>query len=455
MPKPQAAIPRWAKLWVLVVVVAMTTGFACLWAAHRVRALPETTTALQLALATYYGAITVLALAIAFLVDEGMFQGGFRRTTLGGEQVPAKRALGEGNIARSAALFQRNQLSFVMTFALAWGACYVGAEMLTGFFSREYQRVGRHVFALWRGEATAKREAVASLFMRRETAAVQTLLDYANAQPTDQTRTLQAVLWALGSMHDLPSRRPLLHALGPYTDASIPTELRREALIGLGRLRDPHVTPHLAALAQDDATHDRFDARVIYALGLVASEPALAPLQDALMRGPSKVQQLAAWGLSQHTAFGTHTREVAATLGTRLLTADAPLGCAIAWSLGQLGVEDSNLALQKSLDGIARTHWDAPCPGVSVALGVEGMPAHPHHVIELPQSLVVTHLLSMARVRATDPTIRAHVEPWLAALAHDKTLRSDTTFAASSLLDAIRTGRDDTAYPTLDEALKK
>jgi hypothetical protein len=231
----------------------------------------------------------------------------------------------------------------------------------------------------------------------------------------------------------------------PLASAS-PPRLRREAILALARLQYLAVGPQLKTEIR--AEIDRYqkdgtdiDLRLIYASGQI-QRMELVPLLAEILRGSgsTQAQELAAWALFQHIDQ-RGGREVTPILEERLPSASFQVRCAIVHSLGYTGDERSNLALVHVYNISTPEQRETKCELVSFHLRPDGGDER----IDLfaPSGPFEKKILqTMGQIRATDPAIRATVEPWLERMLEDD-LGDLKRSRIESLLLGIRKQRDD------------
>lgn len=386
-------------------------------------------------LISYYAAMFVVALFDAFLVDELLFGGSFRRKYLQGQDERHLERRGD-DTALVAAL-RPNAFGFPMVVVLCGGLTYFLFNLANDGFDSWHRHIGRHIAALRSGDLERQHAAVAELSIRRDgpvlPALVRTLQEGGPAAPW--------AAWALGRFHDLPTRRPVI---GPLIEASRSGDpaVRREALIALGRLQHRVVGPEIhAEIRAQLAAGEPVDPRLLYALGSIQVLSSVPLLEELLVAGDEDTQRLAAWALAQHRDQ-REGRAVVEVLEKRLPSATLPVRCAIVHALGILADERSNLALMRAYDDSTPDELEQVCDSIRVALRPDG--GDDESILLRPErKLGMKVILAMGAMRATSPDVRAAVEPWLERLVVDATAVYEVREGGQSLLGGIRAGRDD------------
>jgi HEAT repeat protein len=219
-------------------------------------------------------------------------------------------------------------------------------------------------------------------------------------------------------------------------------KVRREALLALSRLQHQAIADEVQAdLAAELDSGGAIDLRLIWALGYLQHADSLPILDKALYHPDETVQRLAAWSISQHRDSGKG-REAADLLEQRLPAAPLVTKCAIVHSLGVLSDERSNLALMHAYDSASPEEREFLCRRMSISASPDGERDH-EDLLAPSERFAMKILQTMGAVRATAPEIRAQIEPWIQAMMS----RADTSplirEAAQSLLDGIRSQRND------------
>jgi len=386
-------------------------------------------------LASYYVAMFVVAVFDAFLVDELLFAGSFRRKVLEGKDERHLERSGD-DTALVAAL-RPNALGFPMVVVLCGGLTYFAFNLVNDGFDAWHRTIGKNLAALRSDDPERQRTAVAELSIRRDgpvlPALVQTLHAGGPAAPW--------AAWALGRFQDLPTRRPLIGPLVEATRSGDPA-MRREALVALARLQHRVITPMLHdEIRAQLAAGESVDRRLMYALGSVQVLSSVPLLEELLASADEDTQRLAAWALAQHRDQ-RDGRSVVEVLEKRLPSATFAVRCSIVHALGILGDERSNLALVRAYDESTPDELEQVCDSIPVAFRPDG--GDDETLLLRPErKLGMKVILSMGQMRATSPDVRAVVEPWLEARVLDTSALYEVREGSQSLLTGIRAGRDD------------
>jgi hypothetical protein len=438
--------PAWAKLWSLVVIANMAGFLVAIWVARLVRAVPDSASVEGFLRFGYFAALLVVAFMDALLIDELLFKGSFRRTHLQGRS--ARYAKRDEPVEELAVSMQRSTTSFPVMVLLCAAMTYLLFNLVNRDFDPYYRRVGQHVSALHQGDTAQKIAAIEELAIRRDPTVLPAL-----------KRALQAggepaawSAWALGRFGDLPSRRPLFVPLVKAAQGDDPA-VRREALVALGRLQHRSLGPEIQAEleAQLDAGQP-LDLRLFYALGSVQVMSSVPLLERILHRGDETAQRMAAWTLAQHRDQ-RGGRVVVDILEQRLPTASMPVRCAIVHSLGILADERSNLVLMRAYDETSVAEHSLECERLQLSLRPDGEGSDRADLF-MPQDTFAMKIIAvMGQMRATTPAVREQVEPWLQAFIDDTTNLPEAREGASSLLEGIRSGRDDAQTSSVEQAL--
>jgi len=396
-------------------------------------------------LIAYYGAMVVVALFDAFLVDELLFGGTFRRTYLQGKD--ARQLERSGDDSALAASLRPQGRTFPVVVVLCGAVTYFVFNLANDDFDTYHRTIGQHVAALRSDDPERQRAAVAQLSIRREAhvlpALVRALQEEGPAAPW--------AAWALGRFHDLPTRRPVVTPLVGAARSQDPA-VRREALIALGRLQHRPVAPYLHEEIRDQVSAGQtVDPRLLYALGSIQVMSSVPVLEELLHGADERTQALAAWALAQHRDQ-REGRAAVDVLGKRLPSASLPVRCAIVHALGILADERSNRPLMQAYDDAAPDELEHVCDRITIAMRPDG--GDDEVLLLRPErKLAMKIILSMGQMRATSPDVRAAVEPWLVALARDESAPYEVREGSQSLLAGIRGQRDDAEAKSVDEAL--
>lgn len=456
-PSPAPAPPRRgsalrAKLVSLTVLANMAGLVVAIFVGRTMRSGRVGEGNESLWLFAYYTAMFVVAVMDAFLVDELAFGGTFRRTYLQGKD--ARQLERSGDDEALAGSFRRNSMGFPLVVILCGGVTYLLFNLANDDFDTYYRTIGTHLTDLRSDDPDRQRAAVAELSIRRAPPVLPAL-----------TATLAAegpaaawAAWALGRFSDLPTRRPLLPPLVGAARSQNP-EIRREALVALGRLQHRPSAPYvLAEIQRQQDAGETVDPRLLYALGSVQVLDSLPVLEQLLHGGDEDTQRLAAWALAQHRdqrardRDGVKGRDAVTLLERRLPSASLNVRCAIVHALGILGDEHSNRALMLAYDAALPDEHAYVCPRITMALRPDGGDDE-LELLRPERKLGMKIILAMGQMRATSSEIRAEVEPWLSARARDPAALYEVAEGSASLLKGIRAGRDDAQAKSVDQAL--
>jgi HEAT repeat protein len=438
--------PAWAKLWSLVVIANMAGFLVAIWVARIVRNVPDSAaveTALRFG---YFAVLLLVAFMDALLVDELVFKGAFRRTHLQGRSARyAKRDEGVDELAVS---MQRSTTSFPLLLLVCAGLTYLLFNLVNRDFDPYYRRVGKHVSALHQGDTAQKIAAIEELSIRRDPAVLPAL----KRALAGGGEPAAWAAWALGRFGDLPSRRPLFVPLVRAAQGDDPA-VRREALIALGRLQNRSLGPEIQAeLEAQLEAGQAIDLRLFYALGSVQVMSSVPLLERILHRAEEPAQRMAAWALAQHRDQ-RGGRSVVEILEQRLPTASMPVRCAIVHSLGILADERSNLALMRAYDEASTAEREVVCERLQLSLRPDGDGSDRADLFMPQDSFAMKTVAVMGQMRATTPAVREQVEPWLEAFIDEPASLPEAREAARSLLEGIRSGRDDAKMDSVEQAL--
>ena len=444
--RPRArGVPVRNKLLVAAVAANLAGMIAAVYLAQQIRAVPAEASTETMMLIGYYVALGLVAIVDALVVDEFMFAGAFRLTHLQGKDPKYARASDEA--AMVAATMQRSSMSFPVVILVCAGLTYLLFNFINQDFNSYYRRVGIHVSSL-RGddpEGQPRRlQAVAELSMRRHPAIVPTL----RRQLRRGGEVGAWAAWALGRFTDVKAERKTIRADLQEALRSPDANLRREALISLARYQDRNVAEALVGELERDLAAGVLDRRLLIAAGHIQVPLQVPVLTEILERGDEKARRVAAWAIAQHRDQ-REAKDLDLLLADRLPAASLPVRCAIVFSLGILGNERANAALMHAYDSASAEERATTCAMEVVYLRPDEQ--QDHFELLLPVETYEDLILKvMGQVRATSPEVRATVEPWLAAIvaasSGDGTLKAERV---QSLLDGIRSGRDDTKVPAL------
>lgn len=393
----------------------------------------------------YYTAMFVVAIFDAFLVDELLFAGTFRRTYLEGKDTRQLERSGDDEAL--AATFKRSSFRFPAVVVLCGGLTYLLFNAVNDDFDTYHRTIGTHLSALRSGDPDEQRAAVAELSIRRAPKVLPAL-----------EQALQAggpaapwAAWALSRFEEDTYRRPVIKALVAAGRSDDPA-IRREALVALGRLQHRPAASYIhEEIERQVEAGETVDPRLLYALGSVQVLESVPILERLLHGADEPTQRLAAWALAQHRDQ-KGGREVVEILERRLPSASLPVRCAIVHALGILADEQSNAALMRAYDEATPDEQPFVCPRITMAMRPDGGDDS-LELLRPERKYGMKILLSMGQMRATSPEVRATVEPWLVALTTDATTLPEVKEGAASLLAGIRGGRDDSQSKSVDEAL--
>ncbi len=447
----QRRVPTAAKLGITVVIANLAGLIAAVYCAQQIRAVPATAGAETLLFAVYYTALCLAAIVDALWIDEVVFHGAFRLTYFHGKDGSRLNLKDDEGVV--AASMQRSSISFPVVLLLAGGLTYMVFNAVTHDFNGYVRRVGKYVTML-RGDDPADQprrlQAIAALSIRRDPEVVPLLLQ----QLGRGGETGAYAAWALGRFADAKAyRKGIIEALWAASlepDAAV----RHEALIALARLQHRVVAEPLQAEIRRELDAGTVDPRLIYATGFIQIPSSLPLLAEALQRAEVPIQRVATWAIAQHRDQ-REAKDLDRMLEQRLPSAPFLTRCAIVHSLGTIGDERANLALMHAYDTATREELATKCPSQTVFLRPDGAD-EPADLLLPPTTYDTKILATMGQVRATNPEIRAVVEPWLEQLIAARTpppgqvQTEDDLFAprARSLLEGIRLGRDDTEIVT-------
>ena len=440
-------LPIWVKLWTMVIVTNVAGILAAMMVARTVRAVPESSGIETALLFGYYAAMLLAAFCDALLLDELLFKGAFRRSHLQGKS--GRYAADQDDVKEVAATMQRSTVSFPFMLLVTAVATYLLFNFINNDFDVYHRRVGKHISAMHQGDTPEQIAAIQELSIRREPE-VFPALKWRLAQGGDAAPW---AAWALGRFTDLDTRRPLKAPLVAAANASDPM-LRREALVALGRIQHRAAGPQLHAeiRAQRDLG-EPVDPRLLYGLGSIQVPESVPLLEELLHSGEIPTQRLSAWALAQHRDLVGMRGTVITILEERLPTADHEVRCAIVHSLGITSDERSNLALRTAYDAASPEERATVCPRWQLSLRPDGGDDDRADLFMPQDTLAMKIIMIMAQLRATDPKIRAEIEPWLQTVIDDDETTPATREGARALLNGIREGRNDNEMKSVEEAL--
>jgi hypothetical protein len=436
--------PPALKLWVAVIIANIAGILISVWTAGRLRAIPAEASTETWLFALYYGSMFVTAIVDALWLDEILFKGAFRLTHLQGKTGDTVRP--SDDVETVAAATSRSTVSFPVLLILSGVVSYFAFNAINGNFNFFWRNLGVHMANL-RGddeEGLQRRlQAIAELSIRRA--------------PHDRTlipRTLIGQLerggeeavwaaWALGRFSDLPGRqRGLIHEALTAATRGGDDRITREATVALARLQYRPVAKTLAAELDKTLGEEPVDRRLVYSTGWIQSMTSVPGLTAILSRGDIEAQRIAAWALAQHRDE-KGGREVVKILEDRLPSAPFLTRCAIVHALMITSDEASNRALMHAYDVATPEELEAECPVIDIDLRPDGQ-GEPARLLEPVDTYEMKILQTMGALRATDAELRGEVEPWLEKVAAASEEGSLKQSRARSLLEGIRSGRDDT-----------
>jgi HEAT repeat protein len=435
----------WGRLFSLAVIANAAALVCAVWAARLLRAIPETDSGEQWLRAAHYIGVGIAAIFDAFLLDEVLFKGAFRRSQLFGK-VPGFARRDE-DVEDVAVSLQKTTWSFPFLLISSGLVTMIVLNFVTRDIDGYYKTLGIHIGAIERGDPERQKEGVRQLSLRRSPEVLPTL-----RRALGKGGEVAAwSAWAIGRHRDVQNRRPLIAPLVTAVREGDPA-LRREAAIALGRLQQRSMVGALQdELRADLEGGEGIDVRLLYALGAVQVTSSKDLLAQVLERGDPLAQRIAAWAIAQHRDQ-RGGKDFGRLLEDRLVTADVELRCAIVHALGIFAHERSNLALVRAYDDSTEAELAFGCPRISIPMSPDGK--EDFEEILMPEdNLALKIIASMGQMRATTPEIRAVVEPWLQARVDDTTATLFIQEGARTLLAGIREARNDATKPTVEEAL--
>lgn len=441
--------PMWAKLCSFVISANLAGFLIADWVARWVRAVPETATQESGLLFAYYGAMLLIGIIDALLIDEIAFRGAFRRTTLGGYGA-RNAARGTADVEDMALASKPSGMTFPVLVLLCGGVTYFLFNAVNHDFDRDYRRIGRDLGILAHGDEPERIEALRRVAILRGEYLPRVIHALTNAL-AEGGEPARWAAWGMGKLADQPRTRPLIPPLVEATRSSDPG-LRKEALFALGRLQHRASGPAIADEVRRQHEAGEVDPRMLYALGAVQVLSSREILETLLYQAKPSIQGLAAWALAQHRdqVGGDALVDV---LEARLPSANLPLRCDIVHALGILAAERSNRVLMQLYDTSTPEERATQCESRRLSLRPDGGPQDWVDLFMPADAFGMRIIATMAQMRATSPEIRQEVEPWLERLIADPTTAAAPQTAAGTLLEGIRTQRDDTGLPSVEEAL--
>ncbi len=421
------------KLWMGVVATNLVGLFSAFYVANTVRA---GTGDPDLLLPIYYGTMVLAGLADALWLDEIAFKGAFRRSLQG--KVGGKNA----DVEDVAAELQRPAVGFPVVAVFCTLLTYGMFNLVNHGFDSWWRDTGKQINELRHGADTATRvDAIRELSRRNQ----PEILEIFERHLSDEDPTVAAwSAWAIGRQKALKNPAMNINRVPPLVDRfrNGPPEVRREALLALGRMQHrPMAKPIAEALAAELEGDGTVDIRLVWALGYVQHPDTLTVLDRALFHDDERIQRTAAWALAQQRDSGKG-REAADLLEQRLPAAPFATKCAIIHSLAVLTDERSNLALMHAYDGLTPEQRKQTCELLAIGIAPDGQSDY-ENILMPPEAFGLKTLQAMGRMRATTPEIRAEVEPWLEGLIASEQTDPIEREAARDLLAGIRQQRDD------------
>lgn len=437
-------VPTWAKLLTYAVLANLAGGIAAVWIARLIRAVPASADTQSALLFVYWAALVLTAIADAMLADELLFNGAFRKQHLSKLRKDKDRP-----VAELATTMRPTTLSFPMLLMVGGGITYVMFNSVNNDFGVYFRNAGHLISTLHHGDDAEQIVAIQELSIRRERE-VLPALKWRLAQGGPPARW---AAWALGRFTDLPTRRPLKPVLVAASRSTDPW-LRREALVALGRIQHRAAAKEMhIEIAMQREAGETVDPRLMYALGAIQVMSSVPILEDLLHTADVPTQRLAAWALAQHRDQ-RGGRVVVKMIESRLATAPHKVRCAAVHALGILRDERSNLALMQAYDAVPPEQRTALCPRWQLSMRPDGGPDDRKDLFMPEDVLAMQVVISMAQMRATDPAVRAEVEPWLERVSADAQTPPEAAESFRVLLAGIREGQDDTQLPSVEQALK-
>lgn len=436
-----------AKLVSLTLLANMAGFVVAIFVARSMRAGRVEAGSESLWMFGYYAAMFVVALFDAFLIDELLFHGAFRRTYLEGRSE--KQIERSGDDMELVASFKGGGVRFPMVVVLSGAVTYFLFNLVNDDFDTYQRTIGNNLADLRSDDPELQRSAVAKLSIQR----AKPVLPALTAALKSEGPAAPWAAWALGRFHDLPVKRPVVVPLVAAARSENP-EIRREALVALGRLQHRPMAPyiHTEIQAQIDAG-ETVDPRLLYALGSIQVTSSVPILEGLLHAADEPTQRLAAWALAQHRDQ-REGRVVVDVLEKRLPSASLDVRCAIVHALGILADERSNAALMRAYDDATPDEWVYVCPRVTMAMRPDG--GDDEILLLRPErKFGMKVIMSMGQMRATTKDVRDLVEPWLVALSADQGAPYEVQAGSASLLSGIRGGRNDGNMKSVDEAFGK
>jgi hypothetical protein len=424
-------------LWLVVVSANLIGLFAAVYVSSYLRAGAGDPDRLFI---FYYGAMVLAAVADALWLDEVLFKGSFRRTIQG----KTGRFVGKNeDVEEVAASMQRSSVSFPVVVIVCGVLTYGLFNLVNHGFDGWWRDIGEHAYTLRNPDSSTaqQQQAIVELSARIR----PEVLEILEAELHDGDPQVEAwAAWAMGRHKQNEAMNiNRVPALVERVREGAPP-VRREALLALARLQHQAIADEVqAALAAELESGEAVDIRLIWGLGYLQNPDSLPVLEDALYHPDTDIQRLAAWALSQHRDSGKG-REAADLLEQRLPAAPLTTKCAIVHSLGVLADERSNLALMHAYDSLTPEQREVICERITVTISPDG--EHDREDLLMPQERFgMKTMQALGAMRATTPSIRAKVEPWLESVIAAPETAPITREAAQSLLNGIRSQRNDRA----------
>ena len=427
---------RGVKLFLAVVSANIAGLFAAVYVASYLRAGAGEP---QLLLGFYYAAIGLAAVIDALWLDELLFKGAFWRSLQGRTGRFAGKRDAVEDLA--AGMKHRSTTSFPVLVLVCALLTYGLFNIVNRGFTRWWRDIGQHAHILRDSgsSAQAQVDAILELSMRQRP---EVLAILETELGDDEPQVAAFAAWAIGRHKENPAmNRKRLPALVAAVRGA-PPQVRREAMIALGRLQHQAVADELReALNRELAGGGDVDPRLVWALGYLQHPDSLALLDAALYHPDGDIQRLAAWALAQHRDSG-RGRDAADLLEQRLPAAPMASKCAIVHGLGIVADERSNLALIHAYNSASPEQRATLCERISVYIAPDG--EHDREDLLMPQEVFAMKILqALGAMRATSPEIRAKVEPWLRQLIASEATQPLIRESAASLLRGIQHQRND------------
>ena len=130
----------------------------------------------------------------------------------------------------------------------------------------------------------------------------------------------------------------------------------------------------------------------------------------------------------------------------RLPAAPFEVQCAIVHSLMILGDESSNEPLMHAWDAMPTEQRFEICQTLTLDIEPDGGGSDPQELVS-QETFAMKTLEAMGRMRASSPAVRVAVEPWLQSQIDEPSNTLKTREAAGSLLNGIKSARNDIVDP--------